>query len=313
MGLNENIFREIALRNATTQSVMIDQFLEEAPILAMMPMQPSTHGFSNVYEELSSVTGAGMVDIDDELPEVNADSELKQVDLSILGGTMFVGEDKAKKMGGAAAYFASKTANILSKTGEDVEKAIIYNNIRAFAIDNNKAIDAGGAGSVNYSILAVTWKAGEITGLYDPSGWGNGKVFDIQPLNGGSLYTADVNGKKINGYGVRLKSTLGIQLANKRYVSAICNIDLDLVDGTPKKAPTERMMDLLLLEARANTSTVLYMHPKVLTELYNYKAARLQMNIQDNNYSRVVAFWNGTPIVTSYNFLDALESRVTIA
>lgn len=306
----KNIYRDIALQEAKAQSVMIDQFLEEAPIVAMMPMEASTHGLSNLFEEVSSVTGAGMVDIDDELPTVDAQTELKQTDLSILGGTMFVGEDKAKKLGGAAAYFAKKEALILRKTGEDVEKAIIYNNIRAYSITEGKAESAGGSSNINYSILAVTWTPGEITGLYDPNGFGNGKVFDIMPINGGAVYEKLINGKNILGYGVRLKSYLGIQLANKRYVSSIVNIDLD--SGTPKP-PTERMMDNVLLQARANSSTVLYMHPRVLTELFNYKASRLQMVVNNNDVNRTVAYWNGTPIVTSYNFLDALEANVTIA
>jgi hypothetical protein len=306
MALN-NIYRDVAIKNATKQSVMVDQLLEEAPIVAMMPMEPTTHGLHNVFEEISSVTGAGMVDLDAALPTVNADTKLGQTDLSILGGTMFVGEDKANQMGGAAAYFAAKTPLILRKTGEDLEKAIIYNNIRAYAINEGKAESAGGAGSVNYSILAVTWTRGEVTGLYDPNGFGDGKVFDIQPLNGGQLYT---NSNGVNGYGVRLKSYLGLQLVNNRYVSALVNIDLDA--GTPKP-PTERMMDNLLLKARANSSTVLYMHPRVLTELYNYKAARLQMAGNDANMNRVVAFWNGTPIITSYNFLDALEPTVALS
>lgn len=307
MALN-NIYRDIAIQQATKQTVMVDQLLEEAPIISMMPVEPSTHGLHNVFEEITNVTGAGMVDIDGVLPTVNADSKLGQTDLSIIGGQMFVGEDKANSFGGAAAYFAKKEPLILRKTGEDLEKAIIYNNIRAYAINEGKAESAGGAGSVNYSILAVTWTRGEITGLYDPNGFGNGKVFDIQPLNNGALYKDPTTG--VLGYGVRLKSYLGIQLVNKRYVSAIVNIDLD--NATPKP-PTERMMDNVLLQARQNSSTVLYMHPRVLTELYNYKNSRVVMNPNQTDVNRVVAYWNGTPIITSYNFLDALEPTVTIS
>jgi|LGVE01.1.fsa_nt_gb hypothetical protein len=305
-----DLFRELAIANSGKQPGMVDTLLEEAPILAMMPMQPSTHGFSNVFEKLSDVTGAGMIDIDDELPEIATTSELLQTDLSILGGTMFVGEDKAKKLGGAASYFSNKMPTILSKTGEDVEKAILYNNIRAFAIDNDNVEDAGGTGAVNYSIIAVTWKRGEITGLYDPESYGNGKVFDIQAINGGALYEKTIGSKTILGYGTRIKSTLGIQLNNHKLVSGIVNIDLD--DDTPKP-PTERAMDKLLLDCRGNNSTVIYMHPRVLTELYNYKSSRLQMSVGDRNVDRVIGYWNGTPIVTSYNFLNALEAKVTVA
>jgi len=302
-----NAYRDIALANATKQTEIVDALLEEAPLLDGMPMQPSTHGFQNVFEEITSVTGAGLVDIDGELPSINAEGKLKQTDLGILGGVMFVGEDKAQKMGGASAYFANKLPSILNKTGSDVELSIIYDNIRAYAIENEKDISAGGSGTANYTILGVTWKRGEVTGLYDPAGYGDGKMFDIKPMNGGELYEKTVDGKVVAGYGVRIKSTIGIQLANPRYVSAIVNIDL--VAGTPSP-PTEVMMDNVLLDCRASESTVLYMHPKVLTYLYKYKANQLVMVAGETDVNRVVALWNGTPIVASYNFLNGTETTV---
>jgi hypothetical protein len=305
--MGTNTFREIAIENAVKQTVLIDSLLEESPILAGMPMEPSTHGLSNVFEKITSVTGAGMVDMDAPLGTMDATTELAQNDLSIIGGQMFVGEDKARKFGGATAYFNKKLPLALKTTGMDIEAAILYNNLRAFTVTEGKAESAGGSSNINYSVVAVTWTRGEITGLYDAEGFGNGKVFDITPINGGNIY-ADSNG--ILGYGVRVKSYMGVQLANSRYVSSIVNIDLDSV--TPKPV-TDTMMDNLLLNCRNNTSTVIYMHPRVLTYLFTYKASKLMMNVTDNNVNRVIAYWNGVPIVTSYNFLDALETNVTIS
>lgn len=302
-----NAFREIAIQNAVKQTVLIDSLLEESPILAGMPMEASTHGLSNVFEKVTNVTGAGMVDLDAPLGTMDATTEVAQKDLSIIGGQMFVGEDKAKKFGSAMAYFDKKLPLALKQTGQDIEASIIYNSLRAFTIDEGKAESAGGSSNINYSILAVTWTRGEVTGLYDAEGFGKGKVFDITPINNGALYE---NSQGILGYGVRVKSYMGIQLANSRYVSSVVNIDLD--SATPKPV-TDKMMDNLLLKCRVNTSTVLYMHPRVLTHLYTYKADKLMMNIGDRNVDRTMAYWNGIPIVTSYNFLDALESNVTIS
>ena len=304
-----NVFREIAINMATKQTNMVNNLLEEAPVVGAMPVEPSTHGLHNVYEELTSVSGAGMVDMDGELSTVDATTELKQTDLSILGGVMFVGEDKARKFGGAAAYFAKKTPFILRKTGEDLEKAILYNNLRAYAIENGKARSSGGSSAKNYSILAVTWTPGEVSGLYDPSGFGRKEIMDILPINGGNVYESTIGGKKILGYGVRMKSYLGIQLANPRYISTLVNIDLD---SATIKPPLATDMDRLLLDARQNNSTVLYMHPRVLTYLYTYKDARLQMAPDMNDINRVVASWYGTPIITSYNFNNGLEADVTL-
>lgn len=307
MAVNK-IFRDIAIAKAIKQPEMVDQLLEESPILAGMPMQPSTHGFQNIFEELVTVQGAGLIDIDDELPTISSDSELKQTDLSILGGTMFVGEDKAKKMGGASAYFAMKQPAIMKKTGEDLESSIMYNNLRAYAIAQGKATPIGGSANVNFSIVAVTWTAGEMIGLYDPTGYGDGKMFDVQAINGGNLYEKEVNGKTILGYGVRIKSTIGMQTANSRYISALVNIDI-----ANDKKPTGAQIDKMLIDARQNQSTVLYMHPIVLAYLFEQKASSLQVFNSDSGIDRRIVTWNGTPIVTSYNFLNATEANVVIS
>lgn len=302
-----NAFREIAILNAEKQSVLIDSLLEESPILAGIPMEASTHGLSNVFEKIVTTTGAGLVDFDAPLGTMDSVTKLEQRDLSIIGGEMFVGEDTANKFGGATSYFDKKLPIALKSTGQEIEKSIIYNSLEAFALAEGKAVSAGGSSNVNYSIVAVTWTRGEITGLYDQTGFGNGKVFDIMPLNGGNLYK---NAAGINGYGVRLKSYFGIQMANNRYVSSIVNIDLD---SATKKPVTDVMMDNLLLKCRKNSSTVIYMHPRVLTYLSMYKADKLIMNIADRNVDRTIAYWNGVPIVTSWNFTDALEANVTVA
>lgn len=306
MAVNK-IFRELAIANATKQPQMVDSLLEEAPIVAGIPMQASSHGFHNLFEEVTDVTGAGLVDIDDELPTVDANGELKQKDLSILGGTIFVGEDKAMKFGGASAYFASKEPLIMKKTGEDLESSILYNNLRAYAIEQGKATSIGGNANVNFSILAVTWTAGEMTGLYDPSGYGDGKMFDVQPINGGNLFEKTINNKTILGYAVRYKSTLGIQTANSRYISTLVNIDL-----ANDKKPTGAQIDRMLIDARQNQSTVLYMHPIILAYLFEQKASSLQVFNSDTGIDRRIVTWNGTPIVTSYNFLNATEANVTV-
>lgn len=310
-------FREIAIKMSKKQPEMVDQVLEESPIISMIPVQPSSAGTSNVYEEINSVTGAGLVDLNDELPEVAMDSVLKQIDLSVLGGQMFVPEDKAKALGGAAAYFASKQPAILRKTGMDAEQSVLYNNLRAFAIANGgeHKVNAGGSGSTNFSIIAVKWVPGEVTGLYDPTGFGRGLLMDIQPISGGQLYEksftfGDGRTKKVLGYGIRLKSYFGIQLANARYVSTIANVDL--ANG---KIPTEMQLDDLVTSVRGQVggSTWLYMHPRVLSAIQKYKGASLRTEVNVMNMNRQFNAWNDIPILTSYNFKNGDEAAVSFA
>ncbi len=316
MAMN-NTFREVTINMSTKQPQMVDSILDEAPILEMIPLEPASHGLWNVAEELESVTGAGLADFDGALPEVTASSKLLQVDLTILGGKSFVGEDTARKCGGPGAYFKKNEAHIMRKTGQDAEKSILYNNIRKYAIDNDStlsgehAFDAGGTGSTNYSILAVKWVPGQTTGLYDPAGFGRGALMDTKPLNGGNLYEKSLtrNGvsELVSGYGIQYKSYIGIQLVNPRYVSTIVNIDL-----ANDKLPTEEQLDSLLTSVRAQEggSTWLYMHPKVYTALFKYKADSLELMVGDDNINRTFKAWNGIPIQASYNFLQGTEERV---
>ena len=307
-------FREIAIANSKKQPDMVDQVLEEAPILDMMPMQAASHGLWNLYEEQGTVTGASLVDFDDELGEVSSNTKLQQVDLSILGGKIYCGEDKARKFGGFTNYLASQLPAILKQTGMDTEYSLIYNNIRQFAIDNHtasveKLFNAGGSANANYSILCVNWQPGQVTGLYDPNGFGQGALMDVQPLNNGGLFDHAEGGKNILSYGARLKSYMGIQLANARYVSSIVNIDKGAGD-----LPTEAQLDDAISAARGRAGTTfLYMHQDVLTALYKYKGNSLQITNGEKSVDRRLVDWNGIPIVTSYNFLQGTEANVTVA
>jgi hypothetical protein len=300
----KNLFREIAIKDAPKQGVLVDSVTEESPILDMLPMTAASNGIQNVYEELKEIEGAQVVNLDEALPTVGADGEIKSVDLSVLGGIQEVGEDKAGKMGGPAAYFAGKMPAILSETGSNVEKSLINNSIKPYAKANGRMQDAGGVNGGNmFSIACVKWVQGETTGLYDPTGFGNGKLFDIAPLNGGNFYKDD---NKVLVYGQRIKTYLGVQLANPRNVSAIANIDLvvDTESATGYEAlPTEAQIDEMLLQARGNpANTFIYMHPKVKNALNVYKGSALETNVMDTDYNRTFDMWNGFRIITSYNF-----------
>lgn len=300
----KNLFREIAIKDAPKQGVLVDSITEESPILDMLPMQAASNGIQNVYEELKDIEGAQVVNLDEALPTVGANGEIKSVDLSVLGGIQEVGEDKAGKMGGPAAYFAGKMPAILSETGSNVEKSLIYNTIEPYAKANGKMQSAGGSASgTMFSIACVKWVQGETTGLYDPTGFGSGKLFDIAPINGGNFYKDADN---VLVYGQRIKTYLGVQLANPRNVSAIANIDLaiDTESATGYEAlPTEAQIDEMLLQARGNpANTFIYMHPKVKNALNFYKGSALETNVMDIDYNRTFDKWNGFRIITSFNF-----------
>ena len=306
-----NTFREISIAMATKQDKMVDQLLEEAPILEMIPVMPTSDGLQHKYEEVESVTGASLLELDDVLPTASASTSLKKVDMSVIGCKMEVGEDLAKAFGGPAAYFNMKQPMILKDTGADAEASIIYNSLRAYAITNDSSlagthvIDATGTGSTNYSILAVKWSEGECYGLYNEEGFGRKAMLEMEALSGGSVY---LNSSGVAVYGVRLKSYFGMLLANARNVASIVNIDI-----ANSKLPTSDQMDALIDCVRGQTggSTWLYMHPKVATALQTYKTAKLNLFVGDDNIEHTFDAWNGIPILTSYNFKNGNEARVT--
>lgn len=304
--------KELSVLYAKKQPKMVENITEEAPILRIVPFEKASHDLWNVYEETTEITGPGFVNLDAPLPAVGAKSELKKVDLSIMGGEAIVGEDKARLHGGPAAYFAKQTPSILRKAGMTTEVAILYSNFRAYALANSRKLNAGGSSNVNHCILAVRFVTGETTGLYSPKGFDNGAVLDIKTLNGGALMKVKEsrNGQSVefNGYAVRYKGYFGMQLANKDTVAGIFNVDR--ISAT-KKIPTVSMVDDLLDMVRASSNTFLFMHPKIRTALYEHKNTPLTMNVYDKRFDDRIDFWHDVPIITSYNFLDGTEANVS--
>ena len=297
--------RELSVQYATKQPNQVDYLTEETPVLDSVPFEPSSHALWNVYDEVTEVSGGGFVDMDAPLPELAVSSQLRKIDLSIIGGRMFCPEDKARAFGGKDTYFARKTPKALRKLGVDAEVSVIYDNLRAYALDQGKALDAGGTGSANHCILAVRWVPGETMGLYSPEGFGQGALINTASIMDGALYE---NGEGVLGYGVRLKGYFGVQLANPDTVAGIFNVDIAEGD-----TPTALMVDNLLDMVRGGENTFLYCHRKVMSVLADAgKGAAFQMSAKERDVDRRIAEWNGVPIVTSYNFKDASEAMVDV-
>lgn len=296
--------KEIATGIAEKQDHLVDTLLEETPVARELRFEPSSHNLWNAYEEVTKISSVDDVDIDAPLPELVMDSELKKVDLQIIGGKITAGEDKLQVIG-KEEYFAKRLPRHIKAAGVTMERKIIYDNIRQFALDKGKAIDAGGSDNKGYSIIAFREIEGENIGLYSPKGFGSGtgKLLDVKAINGGNLYE---NSKGVLVYGVRLKGYIGYQLANANGVAALVNID-------PEHIPTAEQLDELILSARANMGRgFLAMHPRVLAMLNKYKADQLQYNVRDDEVNRTFTKWNGVKILTSYNFNDGTEKNVIL-
>jgi hypothetical protein len=242
--------------------------------------------------------------MDAPLSDINYSTELKKVDLKIMGGKMFVPEVKAQQYGGKEKWFAKRTPAAMKKLGMDSESAIIYNNLRPFALDSGNKINAGGTGNTNYSIMAVRWESGETCGLYNPDGFGQGALINTLALYGGNLYERRSDG--VNGYGVRLLGYFGIQLLNPKTVAGIFNV-------TSAKMPTEMQIDDMLDMARADAAnTMIICHPKAVGFMSEVgKGQRYQMDSKDDNVKRRIKYWDDIPIISTRQFLEGAEALVS--
>ncbi len=294
--------KELAVALSEKQEHLVNSLTEESPILDNMRFEASTHGLWNAYEEVSKINGAGFVDINQPLPEMQIDSQLKKIDLSILGGEIFLPEDKAAVIG-VSEYFSKKLPVLLKQAGQTAEQKIIYDNFIPYAVGNGKAANAGATEDC-YSMVAVRFVPGEVTGLYSARNFKNYGILDSTPINGGQLYK---NANGLLGYGVRIKGYIGMQLANPDAVAAIVNINADSI-------PTAEQVDNMLVDAKATpASTFIFCHPKVLSLLNKYKGNILQASSGDKDFNRSFVAWNGIRFVTSYNFKNGAESAVSVA
>lgn len=291
---------EIAKNYANKQPLLVDSLTEDAPVLKRLKWQQSTHGLWHLAEEVTEINGAGFVQLDAPLPDMSVETSLKKVDLSIMGGKLFVGEDKATQYGGKDKYLADKLPKLYADSGMNAEKSILYNKIRAAAITYGCAINAGGAG---YSLLCVRMKAGENGGLYDPKMFKQGTLLETVQLQGGNLYT---NEKGIVGWGWRSKSYFGWQVMVKDANAAVVNIDKN-------HALTETMLDDLLEKAKFDKSgdVLLIAHSHLRPTFSAFKRSKLQITSSEKGIDVQVDDYNGIPIIYTRNMLAGTESAVT--
>ena len=315
----KNTLREINIHLAKKQQGLVNTLLENNPIIASIPVKAASHGFYNLYSKIDSIDSLQEVDYDDELPTVGISFDLGKTRLGKIGGKLPMPEDAAKEMGGFDRYAADRIPSIIEHAGNDNEGRIYYNGFLKAAIANGQVQSAGGStDNKQYSMIAVHWDNDSTIGLYNPNAVNNQKLFAVRLLNGGNIGEIDVNGKKIVGKMVVISMEFGLQLADPRYVAAICNIEPTANVSDPEKLdklPTRKQIEDMLGAVRANASnTVIYAHPT----LVGYLAQKFQLPQRTiTNETTSVRYqlvdWNGVPFVSSYNISWGKDAVVNVA
>ena len=203
---------EIAVRHAKKQSGMVDSLTEEAPILDHVRWKAATHGLWNVAEKLTDVEGAAFVEPDAPLPNLSVSTDLVTTDLNVMGGTMEVPTQRAKKFGGPAKYFADKQNYILKKAGMDTERQLVFENWLKGAKATKNLYDAGGKGD-GFFILAVRFDELSNVGLFDPDQFDSGRLLKIDfPYGGEEHYLHSPRYEGVLGYSVTYRGNFGYQM-----------------------------------------------------------------------------------------------------
>jgi hypothetical protein len=106
---------ELSILYAKKQPKMVDNLLEDSPILKIIDFVEASHDLWNAYEEVLSVDAAGFVDLNAKLPTLSAKTKVEQVDLAVMGGEIEVPEDKAQVFGGRETPlpWQGSTANVI--------------------------------------------------------------------------------------------------------------------------------------------------------------------------------------------------------
>lgn len=300
--------KDIATASAKKQPGMVDALLEESPILSVCRWTAASHNLWNVAEEMVDVNGPGFVEMNAVLPMMEVSTNLRRVDLSIMGGLMQVPQDKADQYGGPQKYFSRKQAKLLKKAGCDTEVHLYYKNWLAFARDNKKLKNAGATTAGCRSLLVVRFDEDGNTGLYDSNQFDRGTLLRVMPMNNGNLHALQHEPYKgVPGFAVMLKGRFGWQILDTRCVAGIVNIQ-------PGKVPTASQIDDAVSEVRGKPeNTFIFCHAKTKNLCLNPEKHSAVRAVDNRQIDRTVDTWNGIPIMESYNLLDGTEEAYSLS
>lgn len=318
MAKTGSTLNQLAVRKSSAFMEQVDNLTENAPIVAAMPFKPSSDQLWDVSSEITAISGMDSVDLNAPLPEIEVSDALRQTQLAVFGAEMFVPEDAALLEGGPDKYFAKNRTAFERQTGMDVETRYIYNAFLPFALAMHKkghktVINAGGTGNKNYSLLALRFDDINLSGLYSPLAFDRKTFLDMKAINNGALYhnpNPDHRYHKVLGYGMRMKTYMGVRMLSHRNIGAIVNIDLDT--ATPF---TRKMVNQALLSARNGEAgkTMLICHPQVKLWLNEIgKVESLRTGVEDKDVKHQIESWDGATLVTSYNFMDRAEANISL-
>lgn len=316
----KNTLQDLNVFMSDKQVGILNALTNDNPMLAAIPVKPATHGIYNVYAATTAIDELGEVDFDAALPAVGVSFELNQANLAKVGGTLPMPQDAANLMGGYGTYANDRIPKIISRAGNAHEARLYYKGFMKYALDNKNVVSAGGSTpNKQFSMVAVHFDSDSVTGLYNPTVDGDGKLelFQMLALNGGTEHKlAALNGAI--GKEIALYMHYGLQLADPRYVKAIVNIeprenstDRDKIDGMP----TGMMIDDLINDVQGNPgNTVIFCNPIIRRYLsLKYNLEKRVVTDAQGKVAYDIYSWSDITFVTSHNIYKGSEAVIDIA
>lgn len=315
-----DMFVEKAILSGADKAV-VDSILRAAPFVGVMPTQAANKGRANVYEETVDIDALPQTELDAPLVSVNATSKLGQANLFHMSAKQDIGVGKLNELClSAPEYFASKASKVFARTSQSLERTFI-NQIRDTAVAVSKKAGTeftgkqakslgGNNASNNFSISIVTFAEGQVTGLFNPTGFGDMGMFDVSQVGGGTRL--DSTGTEVYTYAYRMDA--GFQIANPKYATTIVNIDnaADLV-GSIATAKLDYWISTMLERAFPEEgNTLIVMSPALLTAVnHAFKAPKMEFGSEIAGYNTLLSSWDGIPILTSRNILSGTEAVIS--
>jgi hypothetical protein len=317
-----DMFVEKAIASGADKKI-INNLVRKTPVLMSMTSTATNNGREILYERVVDIDAIAQTELDAPLQNFSADSEIGREGLLHWSGKKEIGVGKLNELQTTApAYFAKKAIQSFGKTAQNIESTVMYKNIQATAIANNKsgqpfagtrAHSLGGATANNYSIQFVTWDADSTTGLYSKTAFGsNGGGFDVAQIGKGTY----LDSAGVEVYGASYRMDFGVQLADAQNVTSIVNISNtgSSIVADLKTANLDYYMSLMLDRADpANGMTAIYMHPELLVAIETAFVDSLNStDFKMGEFNNQLRTWQGIPIITSRNMLNGTEAKITL-
>jgi len=308
-----SLLKLAAAVNLPDQAAIIDSLTNASGILRTMPFQKASHGLFHKFKVKQALPGGGFRAVNGSIVPHTTQDEVRQIDLKIL--TDIQQEDKAiceAYPGGVEKYFADELPAFVEGLGQTAARQLIYGTdatfgdeegflgLRQYAVQHGNTIDAGGASGSRTTILAVRWKPGVCTGLYNESAFVEGNLITVKPLNGGQpvMCVVDIaTGAVKPVYQALYEAYFGLLVAADRNVAAY----VSLQDATGKKPTAANLDKLVDLVHGSPEDTFLYCNRLGRRLLWELKDTKMQTLGADTDYNRMIERWNGVPVVLDEN------------